>query len=137
MEACITSSDWFKTSIHFFTQFFFGWGMWCIFWQFLQFFSPVIFEFLAQSWLVVLWKKSEITKYQLLLQLRYIKPRGKKKTRNSWAVIYPMQWLILSSQKCYDVLKEWQLLPWKKKRWSSSRSSWTKYKKWIVSKQNE
>ena len=39
-----------------------------------------------------------------------------------------MQWLILYSHQNDDVLAEWQLLRWKQKRWSSSRSIGTKYK---------
>ena len=46
---------------------------------------------------------------------RHIKPRGKKNSK-FWPVINSMQWLI-NSVFC--------------------RSNWTKYKKWVVSAQNE
>ena len=62
-------------------------------------------------------------------------PVGRKK--NFWPVMNSMQLLILYSHKNDDVLNEWQLLLWKQKLWSSCRSNWTKYKKWIVSTQNE
>ena len=62
---------------------------------------------------------------------------GKKETRNFWPVINYIQWLILYSHKNDIVLNEWQLLRWKQNCWSSSRSNSTKYKKWIVSAQNE
>ena len=59
----------------------------------------------------------------------YKTPWQEKESRKFWPVTNSVQWFILHSHQDDDVWNEWQLRPWKQKRWNSSGSNRTIYKK--------
>ena len=107
-------------------------------WQLLQSFSPVIFEFLVQSWLVfVKMIRNDQIPNVVLTPSIYKTLWEEIKTKN-----------FLASNKFYVMFnsvfsQKWWCVKWiattalKAKTWSSNRSNWTKYKRGIVSAQNE
>ena len=67
--------------------------------------------------------------------LIYEIPWEEKESRKFWPVINSVKWLIVYSHQDDEKWNEWQLLPWKQKRWNSNTSNRTIYEKWIVSRQ--